>query len=88
MCKKLDYSDYAQLLYEVPPSKYTAERILKILLDASISQSKICTIHPVDITKSFTYVVAISLSIWMILRMTTLESGDTQGLTKCILECK
>ena len=60
MCKKLDYIDYAQPLYEVPPSKYSAERILKILLDPSISQSKICTIRPVDITKSSTYVVAIN----------------------------
>ena len=59
VCKKLDYSDCIQPIYEVPPNKYSAERILKILLDPKISASVICTVRPADITKSATYVVNI-----------------------------
>ena len=41
-----------QLIYEYPPAKYTAEQIIKILLDPI--EEKIC---PTSLTKSATYVV-------------------------------
>ena len=47
-------------VYEIPPAKYSAEKILKILCDPSISSSKICTTMPVQVTTSGTYVVDVT----------------------------
>ena len=47
-------------IYEIPPPKYQAERISKILLDPTIPPSKICSVRPTRISKSATYVVEIS----------------------------
>ena len=47
-------------VYENPPPKYTAERILKILLDPSIEKSKICSKRPSSVTKSATYIINIT----------------------------
>ena len=44
-----------QLIYEHPPAKYTAEQIIKILLDPI--EEKICHVKPICVTKSATYVV-------------------------------
>ena len=44
-------------VYETPPDKYPAERIIKILLDPTIKESRICHQQPANITKSSTYVV-------------------------------
>ena len=44
-------------VYETPPDKYPAERVIKILLDPNINKSKICHQQPTKITKSSTYVV-------------------------------
>ena len=41
-------------VYETPPDKYPAERIIKILLDPSIKKTKICHQQPTKITKSST----------------------------------
>ena len=46
-------------VYEVPPPKYSAERILRILLDPTIS-SKVCSKRPVSITSSATFVIDIT----------------------------
>ena len=48
-------------IFEIPPPKYTAEQILRILLDPYISESKICNVRPVNITQSATYVVNIQM---------------------------
>ena len=56
VCEKLNYTDDAQLRYEVLPNKYGAECILKIILDPTISSSVICTVRRLEIT---TYVVDI-----------------------------
>ena len=42
-------------MYEVPPPKYSAERVIKILLKAK--NSKICRKKPTSVCKSATYVV-------------------------------
>lgn len=47
-------------IYEIPPPKYTAERILKILLDPSLPTSKVCSVRPTNVVKSSTYVVDIT----------------------------
>lgn len=47
-------------VYEIPPAKYSAERILKILCDPAISSSKICTTLPIQVTTSGTYVVDVT----------------------------
>lgn len=47
-------------IYEKPPLKYSAETVLKILLDDSIPPTKICQKRPLKIVKSSTYVVDIS----------------------------
>lgn len=47
-------------MYETPPPKYSAERILKILLDPSLPTSKVCSVRPTNIFKSSTYVIDIS----------------------------
>ncbi len=44
-------------MFERPPPKYTAERIVKILLDPQIDPTKVCKQRPVMIEKSSTYVV-------------------------------
>ena len=46
-----------QPVYETPPEKYTAERIIHILLDPNIEQSKICEQRPLNIESSCTFVV-------------------------------
>ena len=47
-------------MYEIPPTKYSAERILKILLDPEIDENKICNYKPSNISASATYVVNIA----------------------------
>ena len=44
-------------VYEFPPPKYSAERILQILLDPAIFTSKICSKRPVSISSSATFVI-------------------------------
>lgn len=44
-------------MYEIPPAKYGAEYILKILLNPKIDKQKICHQKPCNITKSSTFVV-------------------------------
>ena len=51
--------DTDQPVYEVPPPKYSADYILKILLDPDIDKRKICTSKPTNVTRSATYVVNI-----------------------------
>ena len=45
----------SQPVYEIPPSKYSAERVIKILLQAE--NSKICRKKPTSVCRSATYVV-------------------------------
>lgn len=47
-------------MYEHPPIKYSAETVLKILLDPNINSSKICTTRPIIIKRSSTFVVDIT----------------------------
>ena len=42
-------------VYKTPTPKYTAERILRILLDPNIPPSKICTTRPTNVVRSATY---------------------------------
>ena len=44
-------------IYEQPPPKYTATRILQILLDPNIEQSLIAKGRPIEVEKSSTFVV-------------------------------
>lgn len=44
-------------IYEVPPEKYSAERIIKVLLDPKIDDKKICKQRPINIQSSSTFVV-------------------------------
>ena len=44
-------------MYENPPPKYSAEYILKILLNPEIDKRKICNEKPCNVTESATYVV-------------------------------
>ena len=63
--KKLSFSDDSPLspkeedssqpVYEIPPSKYSAEQVIKILLRAE--NSKICRKKPTSVCGSATYVV-------------------------------
>ena len=47
-------------MYENPPSKYSAEQILRILLDPNIPDTKVCSKRPTNIMQSATYVVNIT----------------------------
>ena len=49
----LDPSD--EPVYEIPPAKYTARHIIKILLNPD--ESGVCCQKPISVTKSATYVV-------------------------------
>ena len=44
-------------VYEVPPEKYAAERIIKILLDPKIDDRKICKQRPLNVESSSTFVI-------------------------------
>ena len=46
-----------QPIYEYPPPKYSAERILEILLDPCTPINKVCKEKPTGVTCSTTYVV-------------------------------
>lgn len=46
-----------QPVYEVPPEKYYAERIIHILLDPKLDRSKVCAQRPLEIVSSSTFVV-------------------------------
>ena len=44
-------------IYELPPPKYTATRILQILLDPNIDRSRIVEERPIEVERSSTFVV-------------------------------
>ena len=44
-------------VFEVPLLKYTAERVVKILLDPNLDSSRICKRRPVAVNSSSTYVI-------------------------------
>ena len=44
-------------VYEILPSKYTADRILRILLDPKIPDCKVCKVKPGGVKSSATFVV-------------------------------
>ena len=44
-------------IFELPPPKYTATRILQILLDPNLDQSRIAKGRPIEVEKSSTFVV-------------------------------
>ena len=47
-------------IYEKPPQKYSADRVLKILLDKLIPSDKICSKRPTHVVGSSSYVIDIS----------------------------
>ena len=49
--------DCNQPVYEIPPSKYSADRILRILLNPKIPDHKVCRVKPSGIKSSGTFVV-------------------------------
>ena len=44
-------------VFEDPPMKYSAEHIIKILLDPDINRAKVCKERPLSIEKSSTFVI-------------------------------
>ncbi len=48
-----------QPLYEHPPVKYSAERILQILLDPNLREDQVCQKKPINVTCSATFVVVL-----------------------------
>ena len=47
-------------VYEFPPPKYSAEGVIRILLNPDLDKSKVCTIRPTVVSISSTFVVDIS----------------------------
>ena len=47
-------------IFEQPPPKYTATRILQILLDPNIDQSMIAKERPIEVERSSTFVVVLT----------------------------
>ena len=47
-------------MYETPPTKYSAMRIMEILLDPSISNEKIAYRRPIKVESSSTFVIDIT----------------------------
>jgi len=52
--------DLHPLAYEKPRPKYSEEQLLKILLDPKVDPHCICTLWPVDITSSATFLIDIT----------------------------
>ena len=50
---KFEHDEPNQPICEQPPHKYTAEQIIKMLIDPD--QHKICHVKPTSVTKSATY---------------------------------
>lgn len=48
-----------QPIYEIPPPKYSAETILRILLDPKLPENRVCKVKPSGIKSSATFVVNI-----------------------------
>ena len=44
-------------LFEIPPPRYSAEHIIRILLDPTIPPTKVCIRRPIAISKSSTFIV-------------------------------
>ena len=44
-------------IFELPPPKYTATRIMQILLNPNINTSKVAKGRPIEVEKSSTFVV-------------------------------
>ena len=47
-------------MFEIPPPTYTAERILRTLLNPNIDSKKVCQERPTQVTQSSTYVIDIT----------------------------
>ena len=47
-------------MYEFPPPKYSAEGVIRILLDPHLDVSKVCARRPTDVSVSSTFIVNIS----------------------------
>ena len=47
-------------IFEYPPQKYSAERILRILLDPDVDPNSVCSERPVNIKKSSTFIIDIT----------------------------
>ena len=60
LCNILIYRNDIQPVYEIPPPSYSAEQILRILLNPNIDGSKICHTRPTNVSKSSTFVVNIT----------------------------
>ena len=54
-------ANHLQPVYETPPSSYSAEQIIRILLNPNIDSLKICQERPTSVNKSSTYVVNITM---------------------------
>ena len=52
--------DLHPLAYEKPPAKYAAESILKVLLDPKLGKRKVCSVWPVAVENSSTFIVDIT----------------------------
>ena len=52
--------DPLQPVFETPPTAYTAEGILRILLDPQLKQCRICQERPTSVTRSATFVVDVT----------------------------
>ena len=53
-------SSTAYPVYEHPPQKYSAETVIKILLDPNLDPSQICSSRPTNISESSTYVIDVT----------------------------
>ena len=44
-------------VFEEPPKKYSAERIIRILMDPKVDPNKICKQRPLAVNQSATFIV-------------------------------
>ena len=51
------YRSEDEPVYEIPPEKYAAENIVRILLNPKIDKQRVCKQRPLDIQRSSTFVV-------------------------------
>ena len=72
-------------IFERPPHKYTAARILQILLDPNIDKAVIAKTRPIEVTESATFVVDMTcIKLMMYGRWN--HSGSHPEVYRCVID--
>jgi len=78
--RAIQLSDLSTPVYETPPSMYSAEGIMKILLNHNIPAERVCQKCPSFATCSSTFVIDVTSLAHCDVKKRTLGNGNTRAL--------